>query len=118
MRLLLVRDNYPYLQEIDLLIDLGVYSSQPHSMLIVSWLLFPFAYVYKWALIELSRNPSFQIQLREELTDHFSRGGDPTYDELTSGLPYLDAVVHEVLRMHPPAWETTRVVRNPSSPVF
>ncbi|KIM75167.1 hypothetical protein PILCRDRAFT_29967, partial [Piloderma croceum F 1598] len=30
-------------------------------------------------------------------------------DQLSSNLPHLDAVVHEVLRMHPPLWETTGV---------
>ena len=49
-----------------------------------------------------------QTKLRNELLDH---GADPTYDQLTSGLPYLDAVVHEVLRIHPPVIEITRVVR-------
>jgi cytochrome P450 len=65
----------------------------------------------KWALIELARNQSFQAKLREELSVHFSHGGDPTYDQLASGLPYLDSVVHEVLRLHPPVWETNRIVR-------
>jgi cytochrome P450 len=48
--------------------------------------------------------------LREELVSHYNNCGDPTYDQLTSGLPYLDAVVQEVLRLHAPLWETTRVV--------
>jgi len=59
-----------------------------------------------WALIELSRNPETQIKLRNELLEH---GSDPTYDQLTNGLPYLDAVVHEILRMHAPVRETTRM---------
>jgi len=62
-----------------------------------------------WALIELSKNPSFQTKLREELAGHFSICGDPTYDQLNSNLPHLDAMVHEVLRMHPPLWEMTRI---------
>lgn len=48
-----------------------------------------------------------QTKLRNELTYH---GIDPTYDQLTNGLPYLDAVVHEILRIHPPIVEFTRVV--------
>ncbi|KAH0826178.1 cytochrome P450 [Lanmaoa asiatica] len=59
-----------------------------------------------WALLELSRNPDVQTKLRSELIEH---GADPTYDQLTNGLPYLDAVVHEILRVHPPATEQTRV---------
>jgi cytochrome P450 len=59
-----------------------------------------------WALIELSRNPDIQIKLRNELLKH---GSDPTYDQLGNGLPYLDAVVHEILRLHAPVRETTRM---------
>ncbi|KAF8867432.1 hypothetical protein CPB85DRAFT_1246863, partial [Mucidula mucida] len=36
---------------------------------------------------------------------------DPTYEQLTSALPYLDAVVHETLHTHPPIEERARVVR-------
>ncbi|KAG6375286.1 cytochrome P450 [Boletus reticuloceps] len=59
-----------------------------------------------WALLELSRNPDIQTKLRKELLEH---GADPTYDQLTNGLPHLDAVVHEILRIHPPVVEFTRV---------
>jgi cytochrome P450 len=62
----------------------------------------------QWALLELSRNPDAQTKLRNELLEH---GADPTYDQISNGLPYLDAVVHETLRLHPPAGEITRVVR-------
>ncbi|KLO13810.1 cytochrome P450 [Schizopora paradoxa] len=53
-----------------------------------------------WALIELSRNPEKQERLREELARFTSK--DPTYDELINSLPYLDSVMREVLRVHPP----------------
>ncbi|KIJ58857.1 hypothetical protein HYDPIDRAFT_101898 [Hydnomerulius pinastri MD-312] len=59
-----------------------------------------------WALIELSQNPDVQTKLRNELLEH---GTDPTYDQLSSNLPYLDAVVHEILRIHPPVPEFTRI---------
>ncbi|KAJ2934733.1 hypothetical protein H1R20_g2374, partial [Candolleomyces eurysporus] len=52
-----------------------------------------------WALIELSRHPEVQAKLREELNQ---LGGDPTWEQITLGLPYLDAVTQEVLRMHTP----------------
>ena len=61
-------------------------------------------------LIELARNPGIQSKLREEL---LAFGVDPTYDQLNNALPYLDAVVHETLRLHPPLTEFTRVVRYP-----
>ncbi|KAG1855866.1 cytochrome P450 [Suillus tomentosus] len=61
-----------------------------------------------WALIELSRHPDVQTRLREEL---LTFGADPTYDQLKANLPYLDAVVHEILRLHPPVVEFSRVAR-------
>jgi hypothetical protein len=35
---------------------------------------------------------------------------DPTFDELSQGLPMLDAMVHETLRLHPAVPETVRMV--------
>jgi cytochrome P450 len=66
--------------------------------------------VMQWALVELCRRPELQKWLRDELrTAHPS--SDPTFDELSQGLPMLDAVVHETLRLHPAAPETVRMVR-------
>ncbi|KAJ7598521.1 cytochrome P450 [Mycena floridula] len=61
-----------------------------------------------WALIELAKAQDKQERLRKEL---LSLGpNDPTYDQLSSAtaLPYLDAVVHEILRLHPAISETPR----------
>ena len=64
----------------------------------------------QWALIELSRKPETQARLREELKEQFP-ASDPSWEQLTNGagLHYLDAVVHEILRMHAPLAVTTRV---------
>ncbi|KAI5994730.1 cytochrome P450 [Pisolithus albus] len=51
-----------------------------------------------WALVELARNPEIQTTLREEL---LTCREDPTYEQLNKGFPYLDAVAHETLRLHP-----------------
>ncbi|KAI6154113.1 cytochrome P450 [Pisolithus tinctorius] len=61
-----------------------------------------------WALVELARNPDIQSKLRDEL---LAFGSEPTYDQLQSSqtLPYLDAVVHESLRIHPPLTDFVRV---------
>ncbi|KAJ7598451.1 cytochrome P450 [Mycena floridula] len=64
----------------------------------------------QWALIELAKAQDKQEGLRKEL---LSLGtNDPTYDQLSSAtaLPYLDAVVHEILRLHPAVSETPRRV--------
>lgn len=61
-----------------------------------------------WALIELARNPVIQTTLRKEL---LSFDAEPSYDQLTNMLPYLDAVVHETLRLHTPFTDDLREVR-------
>jgi len=55
-----------------------------------------------WAMVELARHPEKQDKLRREL--HQLSGNDPTWDQVVTGTacPYLDAVVHESLRLHPP----------------
>ncbi|KAJ6506413.1 cytochrome P450 [Mycena vitilis] len=59
-----------------------------------------------WALIELAKQPEKQAKLRAEIAEFGA--ADPTWDQLVSALPYLDAVVLETLRLHPPLAETTR----------
>lgn len=61
----------------------------------------------QWALIELSRHPETQARLREELTT--LANASPSFDQLTTGLPYLDAVFREVLRLHPPVQFSQRI---------
>ncbi|KAG2739224.1 cytochrome P450 [Suillus brevipes Sb2] len=58
-----------------------------------------------WALVELARNPDIQTKLRDECLEF---GSTPSYDDLTNKLPYLDAVAHEVLRLHAPVKEIPR----------
>lgn len=63
-----------------------------------------------WALIELARNQESQAQLREELRREFPTS-DPTWEQLSGStvLRYLDAVVHENLRLHTALPVTDRV---------
>ncbi|KZT51819.1 cytochrome P450 [Calocera cornea HHB12733] len=65
-----------------------------------------------WSLHELSSHPSVQSKLRAELSLAVP-SGEPTYDQLhgEKEMPYLDAVVKEVLRCHPAIVEIFRVVR-------
>jgi cytochrome P450 len=53
------------------------------------------------------RKPEIQERLRSELAEF---PGDPSVDELMdpTALPYLDALVHEALRLHPAIMETPR----------
>ncbi|KAJ7706955.1 cytochrome P450 [Mycena rosella] len=64
--------------------------------------------VAQWALIELSRNPSVQTKLRDELLQA-GRDRDLTWEELTNNLPFLDAFTCEILRLHPPVQELRRI---------
>lgn len=59
-----------------------------------------------WTLFALTQHPDIQRKLREELLGVST--DTPTMDELNS-LPYLDAVVRETLRVHPPVPSTTRM---------
>ncbi|KAF8831836.1 hypothetical protein HHX47_DHR1000928 [Lentinula edodes] len=63
----------------------------------------PVSAIIAWTLYELSLNVRLQNELREEVTAAVL--GDPSYDDLTSNLPLLDAVLREVLRLHPPILE-------------
>jgi len=60
-----------------------------------------------WILVELCKHRDVQAKLRAELSQLPSEEVD--YGQLTS-LPYLDAVVHEILRLHPAIPELTRIV--------
>lgn len=60
-----------------------------------------------WCLFALTQALTVQTKLREELLRFQSHS--PDVDELNA-LPYLDAVVREALRLHPPA---TMIQRTP-----
>ena len=50
-----------------------------------------------FALLELARNKDVQDKLRRELLEFNGSGpgGEPTYEEYQSKLPYFDAVIKE-----------------------
>ncbi|KAJ7065714.1 cytochrome P450 [Mycena amicta] len=58
-----------------------------------------------WSLHALSVNTRAQSKLRTEL---LALGANPTMEELNA-LPYLEAVVRETLRLHPPAVAAQRM---------
>jgi cytochrome P450 len=51
----------------------------------------------QWILYELSRHPTVQQQLHQEVTSVAPLGKVPSYDDLQK-MPLLKAVVKEVLR--------------------
>ncbi|KAJ7659181.1 cytochrome P450 [Mycena polygramma] len=59
-----------------------------------------------WALFVLSENTAVQNKLRDELLT--IPRDDPTMDELNS-LPYLESVIREFMRLHPPVVFTHRM---------
>ena len=55
-----------------------------------------------WAMAELLHNPIKLLKVREELQQVLGKNGQ-VEESHTSKLPYLNAVVKETLRLHPPA---------------
>ena len=67
-----------------------------------------------WALLELALHPDVQRKLRGEI---LTFDGEPNYDQLSKDFPYLDAVVHEILRLHPTSSDLPRVVNGSYQPI-
>ena len=65
------------------------------------------ASAFSWALYALCKDKNAQDKLRAEFAEKLG-GTTPTFDQLNS-LPYLDAVVHETLRLHAPVSHTMRL---------
>ncbi|KAH9918269.1 cytochrome P450 [Fomitopsis serialis] len=59
---------------------------------------------------ELARNPDVQDRLRAELSE---LGREPTYEDFLLRLPYLDAVLREILRLYPALPYMERVATKP-----
>ena len=57
---------------------------------------------------ELALNPHIQETLLEEINSSVDSNGEISYEELAR-LPYLDAVLSETLRLHPPAQRLARL---------
>ena len=60
-----------------------------------------------YALIELAQHPEKQDALRKELSEFATK--DPSDEQLTNGLPYLNGVFRETLRLHPPVRMNSRM---------
>ncbi len=64
------------------------------------------ALALSWTLHELSLNPGVERRLHDELARVLGSRA-PTFDDLPK-LEYAGRVVHEALRLHPPAWSLGR----------
>jgi cytochrome P450 len=69
------------------------------------------AQMLTWTWYALSQNPAVQARLEEELNDVL--GGRPIQAADVPRLPYLHAVMNEILRLYPPAYIMAREVIEP-----
>ncbi|PWA67760.1 cytochrome P450 [Artemisia annua] len=56
----------------------------------------------EWAMAELIRNPEKMLKAKSELKELMGTQDGPIEESYISRLPYLQAVVKETLRLHPP----------------
>ena len=61
-----------------------------------------------WTLYELAKNPHIQDKLRREVKEALSDEEELTWEKLEK-LQFLENVIKESLRLHPPADVTSRV---------
>ncbi|GAB0089202.1 Cytochrome P450 [Sergentomyia squamirostris] len=59
--------------------------------------------VLQFILYELAKDKVVQQKLRKEIRETLSKNGEITYD-IAAEMPYLEQVVSEALRLHPPAY--------------
>mmetsp|Transcript_15368 Transcript_15368/g.27371 ORF Transcript_15368/g.27371 Transcript_15368/m.27371 type:complete len:922 (-) Transcript_15368:1805-4570(-) len=64
----------------------------------------PTAHALTWALRHVAADPAVQAELLHEMDENefIDDPGNLSLDQLRVGMPYLDAVVRETLRLHPP----------------
>jgi cytochrome P450 len=58
--------------------------------------------VLAWTMYHLARRPDLESKLLEEINNVLPGSRDPTPEDLSS-MPFLDKLVKETLRLHPPA---------------
>ena len=57
-----------------------------------------------WVFWELTQHADVADRVVEEI-DRVLQGEKPTYDEVTNKMPYMQAVIKEAMRLHPPVPE-------------
>lgn len=61
------------------------------------------AIMLEWAMTELLRHPEKMAKAQNEIDETMTNNGGPIHESDISKLPYIQAIVKETLRMHPPA---------------
>lgn len=65
-----------------------------------------------WLMLLVGKHPKVYDKLKTEIIERV--GDEPvTADEVIDGLPYLEMVMDETLRLYPPAWVAQRKSREP-----
>ncbi|XP_059618990.1 probable cytochrome P450 28d1 [Phlebotomus argentipes] len=64
--------------------------------------------VLTYALFQISRNKDVQTKLREEIRETYEKHGKIDFD-IVNEMPYLEQVLAETLRLHPPGTFLSRV---------
>ncbi|KIY45233.1 cytochrome P450 [Fistulina hepatica ATCC 64428] len=68
-----------------------------HMRTVISAGFEPVSAIVAWMIYEIAANQRLQDALRDEIID----AGDPSFDELRTKFPLLDATLMETLRLHP-----------------
>lgn len=56
----------------------------------------------EWAMAELVKNPDMMIKVQNEIAEAIGKDGAVIQESDISKLPYLQAIIKETLRLHPP----------------
>ena len=64
-----------------------------------------------WVFWELTQHADVCERVVEEI-DRVLQGESPTYDDVTNKMPYMQAVIKEALRLHPPVPEDFKIAVN------
>ena len=59
------------------------------------------AVAMSWVFWELTQHADVCERVVEEI-DRVLQGESPTYDDVTNKMPYMQAVIKETMRLHPP----------------
>lgn len=69
--------------------------------------------VLSYTLFELAQHPEYQQRLHDEVTTILSKhNGQVTYESLQE-MQYMEWIIHESIRVHPPAFSMAKICTKP-----